>query len=163
MKKVWLVSICLMLLAGCDKPPPKRSEMPVVIRAQFMDNSCGPTGAHIKLLEETLPAASGEQLDYGFQFFSAEGIRTPDDPEWAHAVNGNTYELEGYYYYHIEYGRRILESRFDLLGWRLLAPYTMADGSVQEGGEAFSEYWDQPKKDPTVFQLSRTYNTDCKQ
>ncbi|MGS2724211.1 hypothetical protein ACVBEJ_10740 [Porticoccus sp. GXU_MW_L64] len=161
MKKLGLVCVCLMFLAGCEEPPPKRSELPSVFRAEYLDNSCGPAGAHIKLIERTLPAATGEELQYGFHFYTPDGVRTPDDPEWPHAVAGNVYELEAYYYYHIEYGRRILEPRLDLIGWRLIAPYKMADGSSQQEGDNFDQYWDLPKQENMVFQLARPYNTDC--
>ncbi|MDM3872417.1 hypothetical protein QSV34_13780 [Porticoccus sp. W117] len=159
MNKLCLLCVCLMFLAGCEEPPPKRSELPSVFRAEYLDNSCGPAGAHIKLIEATLPAATGEDIQYGFEFYTPEGVRTPDDPEWSHAVAGNVYELEAYYYYRIEYGRRILEPRLDLIGWRLIAPYKMVDDSSADSN--FTEYWDLPKQDNTVFQLSRPYNTDC--
>ena len=159
MKNLCVLCICLMFLAGCEEPPPKRSELPAVFRAEYVDNSCGPAGAHIKLIEVTLPAATGEELQHGFHFYTPENIRTPDDPEWPHAQPGNVYELEAYYYYRIEYGRRILEPRLDLMGWRLMAPYKMADGS--QGSDNFTEYWDRPKQENMVFQLARPYKTDC--
>ncbi|UTW45061.1 hypothetical protein KFE80_11900 [bacterium SCSIO 12696] len=161
MKKTVLLSVCLMFLSGCEKPPPKRSELPVVLRAEYTDNNCGPNSPHIKLLEETLPAATGEDLPLGFEFFTAEGIRNPDDPEMGFAMAGNVYELEGYYYYHIEYGRRILEPRFDLLGWRLISPYKLADGTVNNSGQPYAEYWDRPKQESMVFQTSRSYQSNC--
>ena len=166
MNKLWLACSLLItsaMLAGCQGPKEFRSERPFVMRAVYLDNACGPTGPHLKLQEDTLLSATGEEIEYGFEFFTADGVRTPDDPGFSHAVAGNTYELEGYYYYHIEYGRRILHPRLDLVGWRLLAPY-QGDENGQGGAESghFEQYWDLPKKDPVVFQLSRTYKTDCK-
>ena len=131
----------------------------VTVKAVYKGWACGSHTSQIMPLESPEKGATLEKIEYGFEFYLADGTK---DPEEFPTLDG-VYELKGYYYYTKEKEVKHIAPRFDLIGWRIVAPYTDlmkgSDARVEE--QTFDKYWRNAKSDKNVFVLSRKYDNGC--
>jgi hypothetical protein len=71
---------------------------------------------------EDISNISKEKLEYGFKFYTVNGLKTPDN-KYEICVPGNVFKITGYFYYTIENGKKYLYPRFDLISWHPIVPF----------------------------------------
>ncbi len=154
-----------MLFWGCSVDskktiPTKRSQNIVTFRAKYHSWACGENTPRILPVNEIYPNISNKALEYGFVFYVPENLKAPDTIE-AIEVQGNLFEISGYFYYTEEDGQKSLQPRFDLVKWKALKPFYFWSIHGEKKEVVSSKYYtlqvgtnSKPKK----FSLARKYS-----
>lgn len=100
-----------------------RSESKVSIEAKYMGWACGALTPQVMPIDDIFDI-SKEKLEYGFTFYTVDGLKTPDNVDDI-GVPHNVFKITGYFYYTIENGKKYLHPRFDLISWHPVVPFNI--------------------------------------
>jgi len=155
----------LFLNIGCKgKDVLYRSKKEVVIIGEYMAWACGEYTPRI------IPKGSFDSVDiknikYGLVFWIIPEKTSPDQIEEL-GVQGNKFELHGYYYYSILNGTKYLSPRFDLVSWKPIVPFKR----WKENGEIevvkkeiadYQKYFERTSGSSNEFKQAGKYVSDC--
>ncbi|MCP3889232.1 MAG: hypothetical protein GY702_10215, partial [Desulfobulbaceae bacterium] len=100
-----------------------RGESEVSIEAKYMGWACGDLAPQVMPVDD-ISGISKERLEYGFTFYTVDGLKTPDNVDDI-GVPHNVFKITGYFYYTVENGKKYLHPRFDLISWHPIAPFNI--------------------------------------
>ncbi len=163
--KRWYVGsilACLsMMFSHCTRPQIQRSEIEVKWTVRYMGYACGDYEAQLRPIFRSGNPLDLKKLAAGLIIYVPHGIESPDQIRELR-VPGNEFVLRGYYYYTSDGAARIIESRFDLLGWRAVSPLRIWAGSLTAELETNDRLPSQDSGksdvDPQAFEIAGKYS-----
>ena len=102
----------------------------------------------------------------GFAFHVSPGLFAPDAIAEL-GVPGNRFLVQGFYYYALIQGEKVLHNRFDLTAWQMLAPYQRWKGESYQKETIYNEeahwdyWWGYLKPFGNFFKVAQRYDYDC--
>ena len=163
---IWLIITLTPFLAlGCkNKTKEYRSDDQVIIKGKYMGWACDDYTPQIAPIEEIDNLIDINSQFYGFTFWVLNGSKSPDMIE-AICVPGNIFELKGYYYYTLDENKKKLSYRFDLVDWKVVAPYYRwkenGDKELITNNVKRENIKNQNYFENSDFKKAHKYNIDC--
>lgn len=146
------------------KNEPIRSAHEVTLVGRYMGWACGGFTPDIRPIDAAIDSIPVHEQFSGFAFYVPPDFFAPDQIDEL-GVPGNEFVMRGFYYYVIIDGEKKLHNRFDLIAWRLVAPFERwnADGRREKLVEDldYSEYWKSSGTHKDKFIIAQTYDYDC--
>jgi hypothetical protein len=100
-------------------------------------------------------------VELGLILYVPRGLTAPDQLAEVR-VPGNRFLIRGHFYYHERSGRKLVEPRFDLVGWEPVPPFERweEDGSrrrVEDPRRAYSRFKAQGSSEGVAFEGAGKY------
>ncbi len=152
-----LVSCCNI---SSDIPTPIRSQKAVTIIVEYNSWACGentPRFLPVSLISQNI---SNESVEYGLTFYISSNFASLEEMEELH-VQGNRFEISGYYYYTITDQEKLLHPKFDLVNWRALKPLYIWNNEgkkIQISDNKYMNWQDESNDRENNFYLARKYS-----
>lgn len=130
-----LLGLCsLALVTSCGKRqglPLLRGEE-VTWKVEYKGWACGDFTPQLMPIGGVEDGLDLSEVELGLEFYVPPELSAPDQIEEIR-VPGNLFLIRGHFYYREDHGEKIVQPRFDLLGWEPVAPLRRWDdgGAVE--------------------------------
>ena len=154
---------CLIVILSCNSKSKSaeiyRGDSKVSIEAKYMGWACGSLTPQVMPVDD-FSGISKEKLEYGFTFYTVDGLETPDKVEDI-CVPHNIFKITGYFYYTVENGKKYLHPRFDLISWHPIAPFNKCGANAKKIESRDHKRYEYKTKEPVNdrdFTKARKYD-----
>ena len=143
-----------------------RSDHEVEVVGSYMGWACGGFTPDIRPIDSTIETIPVRKEFSGLAFHVPPGLLAPDQID-ALGVPGNKFLVQGFYYYALVKGKKVLHNRFDLTAWQMLAPYERWTGgsppkeTIYRTRSLRSYWWEYLKPYGSFFRAADKYDYDC--